>query len=49
VKDLFSVKKKPYVNPGMTKAGKYEMDDNRPKHTCSKINPISAYQGKCAY
>jgi len=47
LEDLFFVKKKRYVNPGMTEAGKYIMDDNRQKYICSKIYSISAYQGKC--
>ena len=48
LEDMFFVKKKRYVNPGMTKAEKYIMDDNRPQHICSKIYSTSVYQGKCA-
>jgi len=47
LEDLFFVKKKRYVNPVMTEAGKYIMDDNRVKYICLKMYSISAHQGKC--
>ena len=37
LEDLFFVKKKRHINPGMTEAGKYILDDNRPNYICLKI------------